>query len=61
MEKWLISVEFLAASETSLMAFDILNKDAHKWLNADEDSKQDVRFVAPTTVRKDLTPKQERS
>lgn len=106
--KLFISVGFLAASETSLLAFDILNRDAHKWLAATKDARKlmiarakkrgkngwilgtdemfssrelayshiraghphlywhgkgkkqiKMRFVAPTTVRRDLKPKLE--
>lgn len=108
--KLFISVGFLAASETPLLAFDILNKDVHRWLKADEDGREKMidrakrrgkngwvlgtdqmfashelqyshiraghphlywhgkgktklkmRFVAPTTVRKDRPVKQEES
>jgi hypothetical protein len=38
--KLFISVGFLAASETSLLAFDILNRDAHKWLAATKDARK---------------------
>lgn len=106
--KLFISVGFLAASETPLLAFDILSKDAPKWNRADEEARKrmiakakkrgkngwvlgtddmftsselkfshirgghphlywygkgkkkiKMRFVAPTTVRKDLKPKQD--
>jgi hypothetical protein len=38
--KLFISTGFLAASETPLMAFDILNRDAHKWLSATKDARK---------------------
>lgn len=38
--KLFISIGFLAASDTPLMMFDILNKDLGKWLDADEGKRK---------------------